>query len=128
MAPVRAVIAGASIRARAKHTADASEGSSSSASMTSMPGARVAAQATKTGRGTGTVTAIDTAGGKITLDHSPIPELGWPAMKMAFKANPSVIGSTAVRTGRRLGRHLVDRSSQTHPQEPLPRSRFVQRT
>ena len=77
-------------------TPDASEGGSSSASTTSMPGAPIGAQATKKGRGTGTVTAIDAAGGKITLDHGPIPELGWPAMKMAFKATPAVTGSTAV--------------------------------
>ncbi|WP_428528480.1 efflux RND transporter periplasmic adaptor subunit [Roseibium sp.] len=31
--------------------------------------------------GTGTVLAV-TADGKLTLDHGPIPELGWPAMKM----------------------------------------------
>ena len=48
------------------------------------------------GKGAGTVTAIDAAGGKITLDHGPIPELGWPAMKMAFKAAPAVTGSVAV--------------------------------
>ena len=75
---------------------DASEGGSSSVSTTSMPGAPIGAQATKTGKGTGTVTAIDAAGGKITLDHGPIPELGWPAMKMAFKATSAVTGSTAV--------------------------------
>ena len=75
---------------------DASEGGSSSVSTTSMPGAPIGAQATKTGKGTGMVTAIDAAGGKITLDHGPIPELGWPAMKMAFKATSAVTGSTAV--------------------------------
>ncbi len=31
--------------------------------------------------GHGTVIAV-TAGGKLTLDHGPIPELGWPAMLM----------------------------------------------
>ena len=75
---------------------DASEGGSSSASTTSMPGAPIGAQATKMGKGTGTVTAIDAAGGKITLDHGPIPELGWPAMNMAFMVASSVTGSTAV--------------------------------
>ena len=75
---------------------DANENSSSSAPMTSMTAAPIGAQATKTGKGTGTVAAIDAASGKITLDHGPIPELGWPAMKMAFKVAPSVTGSTAV--------------------------------
>ena len=75
---------------------DASEGGSSYVPTTAMPDAPIGAQPTKTGKGTGTVTAIDAAGGKITLDHGPIPEPGWPAMKMAFKATPSVIGSTSV--------------------------------
>ncbi|MES2443419.1 MAG: copper-binding protein [Pseudomonadota bacterium] len=50
----------------------------------------------KTGKGTGTVTAIDKAAGKITLDHGPIPEVGWPAMTMAFKASPALLDSVAV--------------------------------
>ena len=75
---------------------DASEGSSSSTRTTSKPDGPIGARESKTGKGTGTVTAIDAAGGKITLDHGPIPELGWPAMEMAFKAAPSVTGSAAV--------------------------------
>ena len=75
---------------------DATKADSSSAPMASMPDAPGATQATKTGKGAGTVTAIDAASGKITLDHGPIPELGWPAMKMAFKAGPAVTGQTAV--------------------------------
>jgi len=50
----------------------------------------------KMGKGTGTVTAIDKAAGKITLDHGPIPEVGWPAMTMAFKASPKLLDSVAV--------------------------------
>jgi Cu/Ag efflux protein CusF len=50
----------------------------------------------KMGKGTGTVTAIDKAAGKITLDHGPIPEVGWPAMTMAFKAKPEILNSVAV--------------------------------
>jgi Cu/Ag efflux protein CusF len=42
-------------------------------------------------RGTGTVTAIDKAGGAITLDHGPIAEMNWPAMEMAFKATPTTL-------------------------------------
>lgn len=75
---------------------DATKADSSSAPMGSMTDAPGGTQATKTGKGTGTVTAIDSAGGKITLDHGPIPELGWPAMKMAFKAGPAVTSQTAV--------------------------------
>ena len=51
---------------------------------------------TKMGKGTGTVTAIDKAAGKITLDHGPIPAVGWPAMTMAFKAKPELLDSVAV--------------------------------
>ncbi|OYY77073.1 MAG: hypothetical protein B7Y43_12610 [Sphingomonas sp. 28-62-20] len=52
--------------------------------------------ASKTGKATGTVTAIDTATGKITLDHSPVPELQWPAMTMGFGAKPEQLKGLAV--------------------------------
>lgn len=51
---------------------------------------------TKMGKGTGTVTAIDKAAGKITLNHGPIPEVGWLAMTMAFSAKPEIFNSVAV--------------------------------
>lgn len=51
---------------------------------------------TKMGKGTGTVTAIDKSAGKITLNHGPIPEVGWPAMTMAFTASPALLDSVAV--------------------------------
>jgi Cu/Ag efflux protein CusF len=51
---------------------------------------------TKMGKGTGTVTAIDKAASKITLNHGPIPEVGWPAMTMAFSAKPEILDSVAV--------------------------------
>lgn len=50
----------------------------------------------KTAKGTGTVTAIDKAAGTITLDHGPIAEVNWPAMKMAFKAKPELRDSVKV--------------------------------
>lgn len=50
----------------------------------------------KMGKGTGTVTAIDKAAGKITLAHGPIPEVGWPAMTMAFTAKPALLEKVAV--------------------------------
>src|SRR5690242_8407867 len=43
-----------------------------------------------TGSATGTVTAIDAAGHKITFDHGPISEIKWPAMKMEFPVASSV--------------------------------------
>jgi Cu/Ag efflux protein CusF len=50
------------------------------------PGAKIA-------KGTGMVTAVDAAGGTITLDHGPIPEANWPAMTMTFKAAPGIAQS-----------------------------------
>ena len=43
--------------------------------------------------GKGTVTAIDPAAGKVTIEHGPIESLHWPAMTMAFDASPEVLGS-----------------------------------
>lgn len=40
--------------------------------------------AAKTATGTGTVTALNVASRKVTLDHAPMPEINWPAMKMEF--------------------------------------------
>lgn len=41
--------------------------------------------------GTGTITAIDAATGRVTIDHGEVSELEWPAMEMGFEG-----GSTAV--------------------------------
>ncbi len=43
-----------------------------------------------TASGTGTITALNAANHKVTLDHGPIPAINWPAMKMEFAAAPSV--------------------------------------
>lgn len=50
----------------------------------------------KMAKATGTVTAVDPAAGTITLDHSAVPEAGWPAMSMAFKAPAPLMESTKV--------------------------------
>lgn len=42
----------------------------------------------KMAKGTGTVTAV--GADSVTIDHAPIPEAGWPAMTMAFKASPEM--------------------------------------
>lgn len=55
----------------------------------------------KTGTGVGTVTAIDTAAGTLTIDHEPIPAVGWPAMTMAFKANPPSL-LESVKVGQKI--------------------------
>ena len=51
---------------------------------------------TKVAKGSGTVAAVDMATGKITLDHGPIAELEWPAMKMGFAAKPELLTGMAV--------------------------------
>jgi len=38
----------------------------------------------KTHKGVGTVKKVDSAGGKVTLSHGPIPTMNWPAMNMTF--------------------------------------------
>jgi len=53
-------------------------------------------EGSKMGSGTGTVTAIDAATGKITLDHEAIAAVGWPAMKMGFSAKPELLKGIAV--------------------------------
>ncbi len=50
---------------------------------------------TKTGTGVGTITAIDKTAGTITIQHEAIPAVDWPAMTMAFKANPASLLDTA---------------------------------
>ena len=50
----------------------------------------------KKAKSIGTVTTIDKAAGKITLDHQAIPQVGWPAMTMTFDAKPAVLGGIAV--------------------------------
>src|SRR6266702_6370466 len=71
--------------------------------MKDMPGMKKAmpdkkGEATKEATATGTVTAMDTAKRKVTLDHGPIPEINWPAMKMEFSVAASVVKSK-VKTG-----------------------------
>ncbi len=51
---------------------------------------------TRVGKAKGTITAIDMATGKITLDHGPVPELQWPAMTMGFGAKPEQLKGLAV--------------------------------
>ena len=47
--------------------------------------------AIKTGNGSGKITQLDAAGGKITIAHGPIPAVGWPAMTMGFKVDPKLL-------------------------------------
>lgn len=58
------------------------------------------AAGTMMAKGSGTITAVDAAQGTVTIDHGPIAEAGWPAMTMAFKAPPEVVGQ--VKPGDRI--------------------------
>lgn len=40
--------------------------------------------------GVGRITELDAGNASITLDHDPIPELGWPRMTMGFSVAPEV--------------------------------------
>jgi Cu/Ag efflux protein CusF len=57
--------------------------------MSNMPGMG-ATQQPKTAAGVGTVIAVNPANRKVTLDHGPMPEINWPAMKMEFATAPSI--------------------------------------
>ncbi|MDM8011623.1 MAG: copper-binding protein [Parasphingorhabdus sp.] len=48
------------------------------------------------GSGEGSITEIDEADGKITIDHGPIAAVGWPAMTMAFSADDESMRKVAV--------------------------------
>lgn len=56
--------------------------------------------AAQTGTGTGVVTAVDADAGTVTIDHGPIPAVGWPEMTMRFSASPAVV--EAAKTGDRV--------------------------
>jgi Cu(I)/Ag(I) efflux system protein CusF len=56
-----------------------------------MPGMKdTKGKAAKSATGTGTVAALNAANRKVTLDHAPMPEINWPAMKMEFPVAASV--------------------------------------
>ena len=46
----------------------------------------------------GRVVSVDMDANSVTIDHKPVPEIGWPAMVMAFKA-PSEIDLMSVKAG-----------------------------
>lgn len=43
------------------------------------------------GKGTATVTAVDSTKGQVTLDHGAVAELEWPPMTMGFAAKPELL-------------------------------------
>lgn len=71
------------------------EGPKGEASADAMGSMAMPAEA-KMVKSTGTVTAVDPASGKITLEHGAIPAVEWPAMTMGFAAKPELIKDIAV--------------------------------
>ena len=49
------------------------------------------APAAKHGQATGVIKAIDAKAGTLTIQHGPIPGVGWPAMTMTFAAKPAAL-------------------------------------
>lgn len=64
------------------------------------PSGEVDAMAVQQGSATGTVTALDPAASKVTIDHGPVPELQWPAMNMGFGATPAQVAQ--LQLGQRV--------------------------
>jgi Cu(I)/Ag(I) efflux system protein CusF len=42
-------------------------------------------------QGAGVIKKLDAKAGSVTLQHGPIAALSWPAMTMAFKADPALL-------------------------------------
>ena len=59
------------------------------------------ASAAKHGQGSGVIRAIDPAAGTLTIQHGPIPAVGWPAMTMTFKAKPPTL-LTGLKVGEAI--------------------------
>lgn len=70
--------------------------------MKDMPGMESSKKTTSmTAKATGTVTALNAADRKVTLDHGAIPAIKWPPMKMEFAVAPSV-DLSKVKTGDKV--------------------------
>ncbi len=67
-----------------------------------MKGMGMKAPAAKFGKGMGVITAIDTRTARLTIKHGPIPAVGWPAMTMAFKADPPTL-LKGLKVGQKIG-------------------------
>ena len=84
--------------------------------MGQMPGMGSAKQSAPV-TGTGIVTGVNAANRKITLDHGPIPEIKWPAMKMEFAVAPSV-DLSKVKTGDKV-RFTLSKSGSSYTVETI---------
>ncbi|WP_428408633.1 efflux RND transporter periplasmic adaptor subunit [Hyphococcus sp.] len=69
----------------------------------------------------GRVVSVDMDANSITIDHKPVPEIGWPAMVMAFKA-PSEIDLMSVKAGEpvRFAFRETETGYELDMIEPMP--------
>jgi Cu(I)/Ag(I) efflux system protein CusF len=84
-------------------------GAASAADMPAMKGV-AAVSAAKHGQGTGVIQAIDAKAGTLTIQHGPIPGVGWPAMTMTFKAKPAAL-LNGLKVGQTIGFDTTVRGS-----------------
>lgn len=85
-----------------------------------MPGMKdTKGKGAKTATGTGTVTALNAGKRRITLDHAPMPDINWPAMKMEFPVAASV-DLTKIKTGDKVQFTLTGSGSNYTVQSITP--------
>ena len=84
-------------------TAALALGAASVASADNLQGMSMSATpAAKHGQGSGVIKAIDPGAGTLTIQHGPIPAVGWPAMTMTFKAKPPTL-LKGLKVGQSIG-------------------------
>ena len=78
------------------------------------PGAasNAAIQTMFTADGQGVVIAVDSKTATVTIHHSPIPALNWPAMTMSFKASPPSI-LQGIKPGQAVTSKLMQMGGST---------------
>jgi Cu(I)/Ag(I) efflux system protein CusF len=72
------------------------------------------------GSATGTITALDPAASKVTIDHGPVPELQWPAMNMGFGATPAQVAQLQVGQRVEFSFEMAGNQATITRVEPLP--------
>lgn len=80
----------------AEDDATAVDAPAAAAQQATTPGDQADATQVQKGSATGTVTALDPAASKVTIDHGAVPELQWPAMNMGFSASPAQVAQLEV--------------------------------
>ncbi|WP_425408247.1 efflux RND transporter periplasmic adaptor subunit [Hyphococcus sp.] len=70
----------------------------------------------------GRVVSVDMDAKSVTIDHEPVPEIGWPSMVMAFKASPE-IDLMSVKAGEpvRFAFRETEAGYELDMLEPMPK-------